>query len=57
MNEKYKHFVSFLRRNYITKKCDAVKILREAYDKTLLADCKLLACAIDNIVYDALHGE
>ncbi|XP_039304966.1 uncharacterized protein LOC120357721 [Solenopsis invicta] len=55
VNEKYKHFVSLLRKNCVNNKCDAAKLLREMYDKTSLIDCELLMYALDNIVYNALH--
>ena len=53
--EKYKQFVTLLRRNCITDKCDAVRFLQDYYDKNSIIDCELLAYALDNIVYDALH--
>jgi len=50
-----KHFVTILRRNCITDKCDAEKILRKIYDKELNIECELIAYASKNIVYDAFH--
>jgi len=52
--EKFKHFVTILRRNCITDKCDAEKTLRKIYDKESNIECEL-AYASDNIVYDAFH--
>jgi hypothetical protein len=57
VSEKYKHFVSLLRHNYVNNKCDAVKLLREKYDKTSLLDCEMLVYALDNIVHDTLHDK
>ncbi|XP_025995093.1 uncharacterized protein LOC120359889 [Solenopsis invicta] len=57
VSEKYKHFVSLLRQNYVNNKCDAAKLLREKYDKTSLLECEMLAYALDNIVHDALHDK
>jgi hypothetical protein len=57
VNEKYKYFISLLRRNSVNNKCDATKLLREMHDKTSLIDCELLVYARDNIVYDALHDQ
>lgn len=57
VNDKYKYFVSILRRNCVANKYDAMKLLRETYDKTSLTDCELLVYASDNIVYDALHDK
>ncbi|XP_077257576.1 uncharacterized protein LOC143894813 [Temnothorax americanus] len=55
VSEKFKQFVIILRQNCITDKCNAVRILREFYDKNSIIDCELLAYAADNIVHDALH--
>jgi len=33
--EKFKQFVTYLRQNFITNKCDAVITLRKIYDKKL----------------------
>ncbi|XP_039303319.1 uncharacterized protein LOC120357265 [Solenopsis invicta] len=57
VSEKYKHFVTLLRQNYVNNKCDAAKLLREKYDKTSLLECEMLAYALDNIVRDALHDK
>jgi hypothetical protein len=57
VSEKYKHFVSLLRQNYVNNKCDAAKLLREKYDKTSLLDCEMLVYALDTIVHDALHNK
>ncbi|XP_071648506.1 uncharacterized protein [Temnothorax longispinosus] len=55
VSEKFKQFVTILRQNWIIDKCNAVKVLREVYDKNLIIDCELLAYALDTIVYIALH--
>ncbi|KAL6258211.1 hypothetical protein P5V15_010139 [Pogonomyrmex californicus] len=59
VSEKFKQFINFLRRNYITDKHIAIKTLRESdiFDKTSIIDCELLAYAIDNIVHYALHDQ
>jgi len=55
VSKKLKHFVTILRQNCITDKCDAEKTLRGVYDQNLVIDCELLAYALDNIIYNALH--
>jgi len=57
VNEKSNHFVTYLRRNCVTNKCDAANILRKIYDKNSLIECELIVYALDNIVYDALHDK
>jgi len=52
---KFKHFVTYLRRNCITNKCDAANILRKICDTESNIECELIAYALDNIVYDAFH--
>jgi len=54
-SEKFKHFVTYLRRNCITDKCDAANILRKIYDTESNIECELIAYALDNIMYDAFH--
>jgi len=54
-SEKFKHFVTILRRICIIDKCDAEKTLRKIYDKESNIECELIAYASDNIVYDAFH--
>jgi len=55
-SEKFKHFVTYLRRNSITDKCDAANILRKICDTESNIECELISYAlIDNIVYDAFH--
>jgi len=54
VNEKFKHFVTILRQNCITNKCDTEKTLREVYQNSVI-DCELLSYALDNIIYNALH--
>jgi len=51
-SEKFKHFITILRRNCIT---DAEKTLRKIYDKESNIGCELIAYASDNIMYDAFH--
>jgi len=55
VSEKFKHFITYLRRNCITDKCDAANILRKIYDTGSNIECELIAYASDNIVYNALH--
>jgi len=55
VSEKFKHFVTYLRRNCITTKYDAANILRKIYDIEANIECELIAYALDNIVYDASH--
>jgi len=55
VNEKFKHFVTYLRRNCVTNKCDATNILRKICDTESNVECELIAYALDNIVYDAFH--
>jgi len=55
VSEKFKHFVTYLRRNCITNKCDAANILRKICDTESNVECELIAYALDSIVYDALH--
>jgi len=55
VNEKFKHFVTYLRRNCIIDKCDAANILRKICDKNSNVECELIAYALDNIVHNALH--
>jgi len=50
VSEKFKHFVTILRRNCITDKYDAEKILRKIYDKESNIECELIAYVSDNIV-------
>ncbi|XP_077282729.1 uncharacterized protein LOC143908795 [Temnothorax americanus] len=57
VSEKFKQFVTTLRQNCITDKCNAVTILRKIYDKNSIIDCELLAYALDTIVYNALHDK
>jgi len=55
VSEKFKQFVTYLCRNYVTNKCDAANILRNIYDTELNIECKLITYALDNIVDDVLH--
>jgi len=55
VSEKFKHFVTYLRRNYITNKCDAANVLRKICDTESNIECELIPYALDNIVYDAFH--
>jgi len=59
VSEKFKHFVTILRRNYqfIIDKCDEKKTLRNIYDKESNIECELIAYASDNIVYDAFDSK
>jgi len=42
VSEKFKHFVTILRQNYITDKCDVEKNLHGVYDQNSVIDCELL---------------
>ncbi|XP_071580047.1 uncharacterized protein [Temnothorax nylanderi] len=53
VSNKYNHFVTVLRQNCITDKCQARKVLSEVSDGSSLIDCELVAFALDNIVYEA----
>ncbi|XP_071653775.1 uncharacterized protein [Temnothorax longispinosus] len=53
VNTKYKNFVTILRQNRITDKCQARKVLSEVSDGSSLIECELLAYGLDNIVYEA----
>jgi len=53
ISEKFEHFVTYLRRNYVTNKCDVANFLRKIYDTESNIECELIAYALDNIVYDA----
>ncbi|XP_071579506.1 uncharacterized protein [Temnothorax nylanderi] len=53
VSNNYNHFVTVLRQNRITDKCQARKVLSEVSDGSSLIDCKLVAFALDNIVYKA----
>jgi len=55
VSEKFKHFVTYLRRNYIIDKCDAANILRKIYDIESNIEYELITYALNNIVYDAFH--
>jgi len=52
VNKKFKHFVTYLRRNCIIDKCGAANILRKIYDTLSNIECELIAYALDNIVYE-----
>jgi len=45
VSEKFKQFVTYLRRNCVTNKCDAANILRKIYDTESFIECELIACA------------
>ena len=57
VSERYTNFIDILRDNFFTDNRGAATILRQAYDKTSIIDCELLAYALDPIVYDAIHHE
>ena len=49
VSEKFKYFVSFLKQNCITSKCDASNTLHKIYDKNSIIECEL-------VIYDlTLH--
>jgi len=56
-SEKFKQFVTYLRQNCITNKCDAAIILRKFYNKNSLIDCELIAYTLNDIVYNALNDK
>jgi len=55
VSEKFKLFVTYLRRNCTTNKCDAANILCKIYDTKSNIECELIAYASDNIMYNALY--
>jgi len=55
VSEKFKHFETYLRRNCITNKCNAANILRKTCNTESNIECELIACTLDNIMYDAFH--
>jgi len=58
VNEKFKHFTTFLRQNCITNNRDAANIfINKIYDKNSIVDCKLLVYALDNNVHEALYDK
>jgi len=52
-SKKFKQFVTYLRQNCITNKCDTENILRKIYDNNSLIDCELIAYTLNNIVHNA----
>jgi len=54
-SEKFKHFISYLRQECITNKRDAINMFHNICDKNSLIECKLVAYALDQIVYHTLH--
>jgi len=44
-----------IRQSYLNNNCDALKKLREVYDKTSLIECELVKYASDEIVDTALY--
>jgi len=40
VSEKFKHFITYSRRNCITNKCDATNILRKIYDTESNIECE-----------------
>jgi len=55
VNEKFKQFVTYLRRNCVIKKCDTTNILCKIYDTESNIEWELIAYALDNIVDNAIH--
>jgi len=47
--------VTTIYQNCINNKCDALEKLYEIYDKTSIIEWELVMCALDEIVYTALH--
>jgi len=47
--------VTIICQNCINNKCDALKKLYEVYDKTSFIECKLVMCALDEIVDIAIY--
>ena len=45
----------YTNQNCINNKCDALEKLYEIYDKTSIIEWELIMCALDEIVYTALH--
>jgi len=55
VDAKFQESVIIIHQNCINNKCDALKKLCEVYDKTSLIDCKLVICALDEIVENAIY--
>jgi len=55
IDAKFKEFVTIIRQNCLNNKYDALKKLREVYDKTSLIECELVMYALDEIVDIALY--
>jgi len=55
VDAKFAEFVDIIRQNRISNKCDALKKLREVYDKTSIIDCELVMCALDDILENAIY--
>jgi len=53
--KNFKQFVTYLRQNCVTSKCDAANILRKIYGTESNIECELIAYTLDNIVDNALH--
>ena len=53
VNERFELLVYSLQSSlFAPLRDDAVKILRDAYDKTSVIDCELLAYGVDELLYD-----
>ena len=56
VNASFDQFVRCLQSNMPSAmRDDAVKILRDIYDKTSIIDCELVAYAVDELLYETLR--
>jgi len=55
VDAKFNEFVTIIRQNCLNNKCDALKKLREVYDKTSLIECELVMYVSDEIVDTVLY--
>lgn len=55
VTEKFKQFIHILQRNNISDASNAEKVIRGSnmFDNESLVDCELIACAINDILYNA----
>ena len=56
VNASFDRLVDHLQSDlFAPERDEAVKILRDVYDKTSVIDCELLAYAVDELLYDTLR--
>ena len=56
VNDKFKNFVNIVKQNNVTQKSYAAQVISDSDDFNCnsLIDCELLACALPDIMYNAL---